>query len=103
MTNSVIIMRCMDTHPVITLLSRWPDRRSVHTDAATYNPELDIVAVHRWFARQSVPSQYWLGLIEGAKRRGIPASADDFAIAHSPYQETPNKHTAPDTEARNAR
>lgn len=69
-------------HPVCLILSLWPDRRAILCDARAVDASLDLVAVHRWFQRGSVPSRFWAGLIEGAERRGIDVKADDFTRAH---------------------
>ena len=58
-------------HPIIRILNRWPSRRDVHHDARAAEPGLDIVAVHRWFQRGSVPPKFDGALLEGAERRGI--------------------------------
>jgi hypothetical protein len=73
-------------HPVISLLSRWPSRQAVCEDARAADPNLDPVAVHRWFQRRSVPSRYWAALMDGAARRAIALSADEIVRAHSDVQ-----------------
>lgn len=69
-------------HPVCEILSLWPTRRAVLDDARELEPTLDIVVVHRWFQRGSVPSKFWGVLIEGAARRSLRVHAHDFVKAH---------------------
>ncbi len=70
-------------HPIISILSRWPSRRAVYEDALTADPDLDMVAVHRWFQRGSVPSKYDVALLQGADRRGIGLHFLEIANARS--------------------
>jgi hypothetical protein len=70
-------------HPVTNLLKRWPSRQAVHDDARAADDALDIVAVHRWYQRGSVPSRYWQALLAGAARRNMSVTADDFIAAHA--------------------
>lgn len=70
-------------NPVVKILSMWPDRQAVYTDAVAADPSLNMVAVHRWFQRASVPPKYWSALIAGARRRNIDLTADDVVLAHS--------------------
>lgn len=74
-------------NPVVKILSMWPDRQAVYADAVAADPSLNMVAVHRWFQRGSVPAKYWSALIAGAKRREIDLSADDVVLAHSSQTE----------------
>ena len=67
---------------VYHILSLWPHRRAVLDDARKLDPDLDIVAVHRWFQRGSVPGRFWAALLEGALHRGLPITAEDFVMAH---------------------
>lgn len=76
----------MDKHPVALLLDRWPSRRDVHSDATAADESLDMVAVHRWFQRCSVPAKYWQALLAGSRRRGLGITSDDFVAAHCPPQ-----------------
>lgn len=71
------------TNSAIDILERWPSRRDVWEDARIADPELQFVAVHRWFKRQSVPSKYWYALLLGAERRGLSVSANDFVRSHA--------------------
>ena len=70
-------------HQIISILSRWPSRRAVHEDALLANPELDPVAVHRWFQRGSLPPKYDVALLQGADRRGIGLHPMEIATARS--------------------
>ena len=70
-------------NPVVKILSMWPDRQAVYADAVAADPSLNMVAVHRWFQRGSVPAKYWSALIAGARRRSIELTADDVVTAHS--------------------
>lgn len=72
----------MDLHDVPSLLGKWPDRRAVWEDACALEPKLELVAVHRWFQRGSVPPRFWAVLLAGAARRGICLSADEIVRAH---------------------
>lgn len=83
MTIMVIICRVMAKQTVIALLSNWPDRRSVLEDARSVDPDLDLVAVHRWFQRGNIPVKYWSALIEGGRKRGHPFGASEFVNAHN--------------------
>lgn len=74
----------MNTPPTVTdILQRWPDRASVHEDALAADPQLDMIAVHRWFQRGAVPGKYWGALLRGATGRGVPLSAEEIIAAHS--------------------
>jgi hypothetical protein len=86
MTKSVITKSVMTKNTVTSILSEWPDRAAVHVDACAADAELDLVAVHRWFQRGSVPVRYWPALIDGARRRGIDLDADRLLAAHSDSQ-----------------
>lgn len=88
MTELVIMVWGM-THPVTKILEKWPDRASVHSDALGANSGLDMVAVHRWFARKSIPPRYWSALIAGGKKRGIRVKSDDLAEAHATVAQPP--------------
>jgi hypothetical protein len=55
----------------------------VLADARAANPDIEIVAVHRWFTRHSVPSGYWAALISGAKARKIKLSEGELSFAHA--------------------
>ena len=70
------------TLTVHQMLSLWPDRRAVLDDARKLDPDLDLVAVHRWFQRGSVPGRFWAALLEGALHRGVQITAEDFVRAH---------------------
>jgi len=83
--------------PVTQLLGLWPDRKAVHEDARAADPDLDLIAVHRWHSRQSVPAKYWQALIDGGKARGLKVSAERFVNAHA-VTSSPSS-TAPRSEA----
>lgn len=70
------------TMTVYHILSMWPDRRAVLDDARKLDQGLDLVAVHRWFQRGSVPGRFWGALLEGAHHRGVQITAEDFVKAH---------------------
>lgn len=82
MTKWVIMVHAM-THTVSKLLSQWPNRQSVHEDVRSEHPDLDMVAVHRWFQRESVSPRYWQSILAGAVRRGINVNASDLVAAHA--------------------
>lgn len=73
----------MRHHPVVEVLGRWEDRRAILADARAEDPSLDLIAVHRWVQRRSVPPRYWQALIAGASRRGLGVTAEDLARAHA--------------------
>ena len=87
MTNTVIDMVPMD-HPVKTLLEKCGSRQEVLADARAVDADLDLVAVHRWHQRGSVPPKYWLALVDGARKRRAKVRVDDFAHAHTPQGDT---------------
>ncbi|WP_198135701.1 hypothetical protein [Sagittula stellata] len=66
----------------INILSRWPDRASIHADVLTVDQKIQMVAVHRWFSRNSIPSKFWLALVEGAAKRGFKVTPEELAGAH---------------------
>ena len=75
MTTLVIMVWPMtQTHPILSILNLWPSRRAVLDDVNASLPEsrkLDMVAIHRWFQRKSIPSEYDASLIDGASNRNI--------------------------------
>lgn len=72
------------THQTVKqLLSKWPNRKAVFEDAAKANPDLQMIAVHRWFKRNSIPVGYWSALLDGAKDRKINIKEGELAKAHS--------------------
>jgi hypothetical protein len=93
MTISVIMLIVME-NPVTKLLNLWPDRQSVYADAVDADPSLNMVAVHRWFQRGSVPAKYWSALISGAQRREINLTADDVVLAHSMQRDNAERGAA---------
>jgi hypothetical protein len=48
------------------VIGRWPTTRAFARDAGC-SPTL----VRQWRHRDSVPAQYWPGIVDGAARRGI--------------------------------
>lgn len=82
MTKSVIMFGAMK-NPVVNILAKWPDRQALYADALAADPDLNMVAVHRWFQRGSVPAKYWAALITGAKMRQIELTAEDVVAAHA--------------------
>lgn len=84
MTKSVIKRGMAYDHPVLEILNRWPDRQAVFEDVKRDDPEIDMIAVHRWFQRCSVPPSRWRALLHGARRRGIYLIADELIEAHAP-------------------
>jgi len=83
MTKSVIDVGTME-HPVKTLLGKCGSRQEVLADARTVDADLDLVAVHRWNQRGSVPPKYWLAITRGAQERGRNVTVEDLARAHTP-------------------
>ena len=78
----------MAENTVSEILNRWPDRKAVLEDVRAVDDGLALVAVHRWFARSSIPGKYWSALIRGARLRGIAVTADDLMRAHDPSETT---------------
>jgi hypothetical protein len=75
--------RPVSNHAVARILALWPGRADILEDARAASADLDLYAVHRWCQRGAVPSGYWRALLDGAARRGIPLTADDFVDAHA--------------------
>lgn len=65
------------------ILALWPARRDLLADARVANPDLELVAVHRWFQRNRVPAKYHTALVAGAGRRGLDVTHAKLAEAHS--------------------
>jgi hypothetical protein len=80
---TVLVMQANDTHPVRSIISLWPSRSAVLHDAQKVAPDLDLVAVHRWWQRGVIPSRYWQALLIGASARGIAIDAAAFTDAHA--------------------
>ncbi len=83
MTEMVIMLGAMSQSLVKELLEQWPDRQAVLADANCHDETLDLVAVHRWFQRNSIPVKHWRALIEGSNRRGLNVTAEDLLAAHA--------------------
>lgn len=73
----------MTQHPVSDILSRWPSRQAVLEDARQGAPDLDIMAVHRMFQRNSIAPRHWASLVAGARKRGIAVSLEEIGTAHT--------------------
>ena len=84
LTNDQIGHYVKGMKKVSDLLGLWPTRRDILEDVQACEADLQLVAVHRWHMRKSVPPKYWGALIAGAKRRGFALSADDLVLAHAP-------------------
>jgi len=87
-------------HTIVDILSRWPSRRAVYEDALVADPELDMIAVHRWFQRGSLPPKYDHALLDGADRRGIGLHPLEIARARSAHTDrvghaTPSRQPRP--------
>jgi hypothetical protein len=80
----------MQNNSVTEILLKWPDRRAILEDAQVSTPTLDMVAVHRWFKRESIPIAHWDALTEGAAKRGFTINTGDFMVAHG-YRDTSYK------------
>ncbi len=76
----------MFSHPVVSILLKWPSRQAVFDDARVADPSLQMVAVHRWFQRSSVPARFWGALLDGAVRRGFDLTSDEIVRAHAAEQ-----------------
>jgi hypothetical protein len=73
----------MQENPVTKILNEWPSRQAVHDDARAADDAIDIVAVHRWHQRGSIPARYWQALLAGAERRNLAVTASDLIAAHA--------------------
>lgn len=91
MTVSVIIVRGMDTkHPVQEIIERWPSRRALCDDINAGLPEgrrIDLVAVHRWHQRKSIPGQYDGLILASASMREIPLEWRELMDARSVHND----------------
>jgi hypothetical protein len=79
-------MQALDQDPVIRILSRWPSRAAVFEDIKAFTPDLDMVAVHRWWQRKTIPPRHWPALVAGAERRGVRLTGEDILRAHQSRQ-----------------
>ena len=86
--TKMVIMTGMSSHPVTTILDKWPSRRAILEDARRADPSLELIAVHRWFQRKSIPPHRWNALVTGARRRKLGVSLSDLAAAHSRGEQT---------------
>ncbi|MFH5773565.1 hypothetical protein ACHFJ0_04880 [Paracoccus sp. NGMCC 1.201697] len=82
-------------HPITAILQRWETRRDVYEDARAANPDLDMVAVHRWFKRGSLPPKYDAALLQGAERRGIGLHPMEIVKARSGHIDQAGHSIAP--------
>lgn len=73
----------VENHPVLGILGRWPSRQAILEDIQRNDPSIQMVAVHRWFQRKSVPPRHWAALVNGAKRRRFKLSANGLMLAHA--------------------
>lgn len=73
----------MAQHPVVQILKKWDTRKDVLEDVRRVDPDIEMIAVHRWFQRNSIPASRWPALIRGAKRRKIKLTLDELAEAHA--------------------
>lgn len=55
------------THPILSILHKWPSRQALAEDLG-----LDVIVVHRWHQRTSIPAKYDTRLLDAASRRNIP-------------------------------
>lgn len=79
-------VRVMQNTPTTAdILGRWPSRRAVLDDARAANPALELVAVHRWFQRGSIPGEYDAALIRGADRRGFGLHPQELVNARAKH------------------
>lgn len=62
----------MNSHAEI--LGLWPSLIDVANDVGA-----KVVAVRKWRARNSIPPEYWLPLVEAAQRRGYAVTLDLLA------------------------
>ena len=101
MTKLVIILWPMtQTHPILRILNLWPSRRAVLEDVNASLPEgrkLDMVAIHRWFQRKSIPSEYDAALIDGASKRNIALNWRELMEARAAHADQ-SGHCAPEIQ-----
>lgn len=87
MTNMVIMLWPMTQAPtILDILKRWPSRRAVLEDVNAARPQerkLEMVAIHRWFQRGSVPPEHDAALIDGASKRNIALNWRELMNARS--------------------
>ncbi|MER5173366.1 hypothetical protein [Thioclava kandeliae] len=70
---------------IIEILERWPSRRALLEDARVLRPDIELVAVHRWFQRGVIPGAYDIALLHGAGRRGIELTPQELLSARRAY------------------
>lgn len=63
----------------VAILTRWPTRQAIADDTGR-----NIVTVHSWFRRRSIPSEMDVVLVEGAARRGFVVTFEELARARAP-------------------
>lgn len=70
------------SNPNLTLdiLKRWTTRQMLADDV-----QKNIVVIHRWFQRKSIPSKYDAVLLDAAARRNIALSWRELMDARKPH------------------
>jgi hypothetical protein len=48
------------------IIDRWPSRSALGEEAGA-----SASLVSKWWQRDSIPSEYWIGIVGAAERRGI--------------------------------
>lgn len=77
---------------ILDILNRWPSRRAMAADVGK-----DIIVIHRWFQRESIPPEYDATLIDAAAQRGIDLGERELMDARSGHSEQ-SGHTMADIQ-----
>lgn len=79
MTKKVITSGDMQANDEIrNIILLWPSRRVLAEDMG-----VDVVVVHRWWQRRSIPAGFDAKLIDAARRRELPLSFERLALARA--------------------
>lgn len=73
-------------HPAQLIIERWPNRRTLCDDINQRVPEsrkIELVAVHRWHQRKSIPGEYDAVILDAASDRNIPLNWRELIDARS--------------------
>ena len=61
------------------IIERWPSRAALAADVGR-----QVVVVHRWYQRGSIPARYFATMLAAAEERGIPVTWRDLLETHRP-------------------
>lgn len=56
------------------IIALWPSPEDLAADTGA-----GIEAVRKWKQRNSIPAEYWLGMVNASERRGFTLTLDDLA------------------------